>query len=168
MYITLSVLVATSNIHAIFIFLRCTHATKDRTTMRRKVAARMISVLSSVISSDDSDDDNDDDDWSSSEGWLMPESYTEDWATLSPEGEWIESKTGTHLTIQLLLLLNWFDYLKPEYSFSGITCAADTIAIGIAQPLGHDRLYSSFLTIFDFTNSSGFLFAIFLGPVSAK
>ena len=141
MYITLSVLVATSNIHAIFIFLKCTHATKDRTTMRRKVAARMISVLSSVISSDDSDDDNDDDDWSSSEWWLMPESYTEDWATLSPEGEWIESKTGTHLTIQSLLLLkNWDDNLKPEYSFSGITCAADTIAIGIAQPLGHGRL----------------------------
>ena len=96
MYITLSVLVATFNIHAIFIFLKCTHATKDRTTMRRKVAARMISVLSSVISSDDSDDDNDDD-WSSSELWLIPESKTEDWATLSPVGEWIESRTGTHL-----------------------------------------------------------------------
>ena len=81
-----------SNIHAIFIFLKCTHAMKDRTTMSRKVAARIISVRSSVISSDDSDDD----DRSSSEWWL-PKSYTEDWATLSPEEEWIESKTGTHL-----------------------------------------------------------------------
>ena len=70
-----------------------THAMKDRTTMRRKVAARMISVLSSFISSDDSDDD---DDRASSAGWL-PDSYTEDSAALSPEVECSESRTGTHL-----------------------------------------------------------------------
>ena len=54
--------------------------------------------------------------------------------------DWIQDWNTSNNKVKSLILSKIYNLCRPEYSLSGVTCAADTIAVWITQSLRHGHL----------------------------